>query len=142
MVAKNGFLRFWIRWSTWILVAFLVLYIYVVALYFVYSNQGRLEKFDRQDRHPLHDHGPSGASLLPRGFETPKDLEEFRQRRFEKARSRPVDVEGPGEGGEPVVLTPEEQAEADRLFPKETFNVVASNKMAMDRRIRDLRPAA
>lgn len=136
MLAKRGILRFWIRWSTWILVAFLAFYIYVVALYFVYSNHGRLESIARQDRHPLHDHGPSG------GFETPKDLEEFRQRRFEKARSRPADVAGPGEGGEPVVLTPEEQAEADRLFPKETFNVVASNKMAMDRRIRDLRPAA
>jgi hypothetical protein len=39
-------------------------------------------------------------------------------------------------------LTPEEQAEADKLFAKETFNVIASNKVAMDRRIRDLRHPA
>jgi len=38
-----------------------------------------------------------------------------------------------------VYLTPEEQAEADGLFAKETFNVIASNKVALDRRIRDNR---
>jgi len=38
-----------------------------------------------------------------------------------------------------VFLTAEEQAEADKLFAKETFNVIASNKVALDRRIRDNR---
>ena len=66
-------------------------------------------------------------------------VKEFRARRFRKAQSRSPDIEGPGEGGVGVVLTPEEQVEADRLFVKETFNVVASNKMAMDRRVRELR---
>ena len=42
----------------------------------------------------------------------------------------------------PVHLTKEEQAEADKLFAKETFNVIASNKVALDRRIRDNRPRA
>lgn len=46
---------------------------------------------------------------------------------------------GPGEGGEAVVLSPEEQKEADRLFNKEAFNIVASDKIAMDRRIPDTR---
>jgi len=41
-----------------------------------------------------------------------------------------------------VHLTAEEQAEADKLFAKETFNVIASNKVAMDRRIRDNRHPA
>ena len=67
---------------------------------------------------------------------------DFRQRRYQKAQERSTDIEGPGEGGVAVVLTPEEQKEADRLFPNETFNVVASNKMAMDRRIRDVRHPA
>ena len=39
-------------------------------------------------------------------------------------------------------LTAEEQAEADKLFAKETFNVIASNKVALDRRIRDNRHPA
>ena len=78
------------------------------------------------------------GTCRPRSVSRP-ELAAFRQRRYEKAQDRRPDVEGPGEGGVAVVLTPEEQKEADRLFPNETFNVVASNKMAMDRRIRDLR---
>jgi len=64
---------------------------------------------------------------------------EFREKRFAKAKTRSPDIQGPGEGGVGVVLSAEEQLEADRLFAKETFNVIASNKIAMDRRIRDLR---
>ena len=64
---------------------------------------------------------------------------EFREKRFAKAKSRSPDVQGHGEGGVGVILTAEEQVEADRLFAKETFNVIASNKMAMDRRVRELR---
>jgi len=66
-------------------------------------------------------------------------VREFRKERFNKAQSRSPAIKGPGEDGEPVILTAEEQAEADKLFAKETFNVIASNKVAMDRRIRDLR---
>lgn len=66
---------------------------------------------------------------------------EYRRARYKKALSRSPTITGPGEGGEPVYLTPEEQAEADKLFKKETFNVVASNKVALDRRIRDNRHA-
>jgi|SRR6218665_1054839 len=109
-------------------------------MYFVYTNQSRLEHYDRSVviQHPVHGHFPS--DMLPEGFDTWNDVMEFRKKRFLKAQSRPTDIQGPGEGGEPVLLTPEELAEADRLFEKETFNVIASNKMAMDRRIRDLRP--
>jgi len=64
---------------------------------------------------------------------------EYRRARYKKALSRSPDIQGPGEDGEPVHLTAEEQAEADKLFAKETFNVIASNKVALDRRIRDNR---
>jgi len=64
---------------------------------------------------------------------------EYRRARYKKALSRSPDIKGPGEDGEPVHLTAEEQAEADKLFAKETFNVIASNKVALDRRIRDNR---
>jgi len=64
---------------------------------------------------------------------------EYRQARYKKALARSPNILGPGEDGEPVVLTADEQAEADKLFAKETFNVVASNKVALDRRIRDNR---
>lgn len=114
-------------------------------MYFLYTNQSRLEHYDRSDvtQHPIHAHFPPDISnVLAEGFDSWNDVMEFRRKRFEKARNRPTDIQGPGEGGEPVSLSPEEQAEADRLFAKETFNVIASNKVAMDRRIRDLRPEA
>ena len=64
---------------------------------------------------------------------------EYRHARYKKALARSPSIRGPGEDGEPVRLTAEEQEEADKLFAKETFNVIASNKVAMDRRIRDNR---
>jgi len=64
---------------------------------------------------------------------------EYRRARYKKALSRSPDITGPGEDGTAVFLTDEEQAEADKLFAKETFNVIASNKVALDRRIRDNR---
>ena len=66
-------------------------------------------------------------------------VREFQRERYRKAQSRPANIQGPGEDGAAVHLTAEEQAEADKLFEKETFNVIASNKVAMDRRIPDLR---
>jgi len=66
---------------------------------------------------------------------------EFRKARYKKAQLRSPDITGPGEDGAPVYLTAEEQAEADKLFAKETFNVIASDKVALDRRIRDNRHA-
>lgn len=61
--------------------------------------------------------------------------------RFINAQNRPR-KEGPGEGGNAVHLSKEEQELADKLFAKETFNVIASNKVAMDRRLNDARPSA
>jgi len=66
---------------------------------------------------------------------------EYRHARYKKALARSPSIQGPGEDGAPVYLTQEEQAEADKLFKKETFNVIASNKVALDRRIRDNRHA-
>jgi len=118
-------------------VVFLGFYIYVVALYFLYSNQQRVVKYTENDVHPVHDHP---VVEMPEGFDSSEKIMLFRRLRFNKAQQRSPDIKGPGEDGEAVYLTAEEQKEADRLFEKETFNVIASNKVAMDRRIRDLRP--
>ncbi len=56
----------------------------------------------------------------------------------------PRDLEprsGPGEGGVPVHLEPSEKAEADRSVREFGFNMVASDKISLDRRIKDTRPA-
>ena len=65
---------------------------------------------------------------------TPNELGNYEPRRLEE-RS------GPGEGGVPVRLAPEEKAAADRSVGEFGFNMVASDKISLDRRIRDTRPA-
>ena len=62
----------------------------------------------------------------------------FRLERFIAAQNRPP-REGPGERGKGVVLTAEEQKIADTLFTNASFNVFASEKIAMDRSIPDTR---
>lgn len=55
----------------------------------------------------------------------------------------PVNLEprsGPGEGGVPVQLDPSEKSHADRTVAEFGFNMVASDKISLDRRIKDTRP--
>lgn len=47
---------------------------------------------------------------------------------------------GPGENGAAVSLTEEEMKQADTLMKKWFFNIVASDKVSMDRTIPDTRP--
>jgi polypeptide N-acetylgalactosaminyltransferase len=48
---------------------------------------------------------------------------------------------GPGEGGLPVVLDASDKSDGDRSVREYGFNMVASGKISMDRRIKDTRPA-
>lgn len=68
-----------------------------------------------------------------------RGLREFRMERFRKAQQRSKDISGPGEDGEPVLLTEEEQKKGEASLKKEFYNVIASEKVALDRRIPDLR---
>ena len=65
----------------------------------------------------------------------------FRQERYLRYQNRGK-VNGPGEYGGAVKLTAEEQKEANRIFDKEAFNLIASDKVALDRSIRDTRDPA
>ncbi len=47
---------------------------------------------------------------------------------------------GPGEGGVGVKLDASEKLAGDRSVAEYGFNMVASDKISMDRRIRDTRP--
>ena len=64
----------------------------------------------------------------------------FRMDRYIKAQNRPKN-DGPGENGASVQLTAEEQKIADGLFRKASFNVFASDKVALDRSVPDTRRA-
>ncbi|CAM4887854.1 unnamed protein product [Rotaria socialis] len=54
-------------------------------------------------------------------------------------KDRPTQT-GPGEGGIPVILSPDEEQAAQRTISQYGFNMVVSDKISMDRNIKDTRP--
>lgn len=58
--------------------------------------------------------------------------------RFEKYQRRGK-PNLPGENGAAVRLSSEDQKQADALFKKEAFNIIASDKVALDRSVKDVR---
>lgn len=126
------------------------LYIYVVALYFLYATTDRIQKGVHGDSPPVvvksgplyHDHdllkGPLPDGVDKSKFRNLAEVMVFRQKRFAEAQARPRSS-GPGENGAPVVLSEREQLKADQLFQKEAFNIIASDKIALNRSIADNR---
>lgn len=123
-----------------VIACFLTIYVNLFILYLIYYSSD-----DEESSHPIHRHDDPQAlprqpgHPLPAGFGSWEAVAEFRTQRFRKAAERQSVDGAPGENGWPVHLKPQEQAEADRLFSIETFNVVASNMVALDRLIPDTR---
>jgi len=73
----------------------------------------------------------------------PKIVEEevlrFRRVRYEKYQSSESSRTGPGEHGDGVHLEGAEKEKADSLMEKEAFNIVASDKISLERSVRDVR---
>lgn len=67
-----------------------------------------------------------------------EEIRLYRLQRYLSYQTRPP-REGPGENGAPVTLAPEEQKIADEKWKNASFNVVASDKIALDRAIPDTR---
>lgn len=63
----------------------------------------------------------------------------LRNKRFIEYREKESKRDGLGEKGRAVTLQGEEKALADSLFKKEAFNIIASDKIALDRSIPDVR---
>jgi hypothetical protein len=68
--------RICFKWSSWVLIGFLLLYIYVVALYFLYTNQTEVERYVLEEKerdiveHPVHNHLIADVRGLPKGFKS------------------------------------------------------------------------
>lgn len=63
--------------------------------------------------------------------------------RYERYNNRnKVNIDSPGENGGPVVLTGKDKSLADSLFKKEAFNIIASNRIALNRTVKDIRDPA
>ncbi|KAL3832393.1 hypothetical protein ACJMK2_024040 [Sinanodonta woodiana] len=76
--------------------------------------------------------------LTPKGLND-ADILKFRQERYLKYQKNEYLRTGPGEMGEAVNLEGEEKKLAESLFEKEAFNIIASDKIALDRSVRDVR---
>ena len=79
------------------------------------------------------------SKSLPTKVTFLEDVMEYRWKRFNANQVRPRNPDGPGEMGRGVVLTEEEDAKAQLSFKAESFNVIASDKVALDREIPDSR---
>ncbi|XP_041478614.1 polypeptide N-acetylgalactosaminyltransferase 1-like [Lytechinus variegatus] len=53
---------------------------------------------------------------------------------------KPVNLDGPGEMGKPVIIEPEKKAESERLWHINEFNLMASDRIALNRSLPDVRP--
>ena len=72
--------RICFKWSSWLLIGFLLFYIYAVALYFIYTSQSEVEKYVLDESeldingHPVHDHL---TAQLPSGFKSWSEVRQF-----------------------------------------------------------------
>jgi len=115
------------RHTRYFLAAFLLMYVFAVVLFFRTPPVAVDLSESSFDSHPKHNHDDIDRFVV------------FREKRFQAAQTKVHNLFLPGELGVAVVLNASEQAEADRLFLVETFNVIASNKVPMDRSIPDTR---
>ncbi|WAQ93812.1 GALT9-like protein [Mya arenaria] len=67
------------------------------------------------------------------------DMIKFRRERFERYKNSEGSRVGPGEKGMGVHLTGAEKEKADSLFEKEAFNIIASDKISLERSVKDIR---
>lgn len=67
------------------------------------------------------------------------EILQLRKKRYAEYHVAEDKREGAGERGKAVLLEGEEKTLADSLFKKEAFNIIASDKIALDRSIPDVR---
>ena len=63
----------------------------------------------------------------------------FRKERFLKYQTAENSRTGPGEKGAGVHLEGEEKELGEKLYEKEAFNIVASDKISLERSVKDVR---
>lgn len=74
-----------------------------------------------------------------RGLGYKEDILTLRWKRFHNYKASEPFRTGPGESGRPVEIQGPLKDEADSLFKKEAFNIIASDMVALDRSIPDTR---
>lgn len=74
-----------------------------------------------------------------RKLEVSEDVLKFRRARFETYQSNEKSRIGPGENGVGLHLHGEEKEKGDSLMDKEAFNIIASDKISLERSVKDVR---
>ncbi|CAC5414918.1 GALNT [Mytilus coruscus] len=69
------------------------------------------------------------------------ELLAFRKKRYLDYKSSESKRTGPGERGKAVILEGEEKALGEKLYKKEAFNIIASDKISLQRSVPDVRDA-
>ncbi|XP_063964614.1 polypeptide N-acetylgalactosaminyltransferase 1-like [Lytechinus pictus] len=69
-----------------------------------------------------------------------KWMNELPEERKQMDIPKPVNLDGPGEMGKPVIIEPEKKAESERLWHINEFNLMASDRIALNRSLPDVRP--
>lgn len=72
-------------------------------------------------------------------LEVGDEVLKFRRERFEKYQASEASRSGPGEHGQGVHLHGKEKETADSLMDKEAFNIIASDKISLERSVKDVR---
>ncbi|XP_060585105.1 probable N-acetylgalactosaminyltransferase 9 isoform X2 [Ruditapes philippinarum] len=104
---------------TWKLLSFIALVL--IVLYFFFGNKS-VNDFTRGSNNEV------GEEVL-----------KFRRERFEKYQASEAGRTGPGEKGLGLHLSGKEKEKADSLMDKEAFNIIASDKISLERSVRDVR---
>ena len=69
------------------------------------------------------------------------ELLAFRKKRYVEYKNSESKRTGPGEGGKGVNLEGEEKVLGEKLYKKEAFNIIASDKISLQRSVPDVRDA-
>ena len=106
-----------------------------VVIFFFLSAIGYLYISRTDESPPVRD---TDHSQKNEQIDVTNDISEYRRDRFIRYQSR-RSIYAPGENGAGVRLSKEEQDKADSLFEKEAFNIVASDKISLERSVKDTR---
>ncbi|XP_041367869.1 probable N-acetylgalactosaminyltransferase 9 [Gigantopelta aegis] len=98
--------------------------IFIICFYFVYTNWFTSWIWKATNR---------------RGIQVSDDILAVRNKRFADYQRTEKSRSGPGEYGTAVLLEGNEKVEAEKLMPKEAFNIIASDKISLERSLKDVR---
>ncbi|VDI62464.1 Hypothetical predicted protein, partial [Mytilus galloprovincialis] len=84
-------------------------------------------------------YGTQPPKIKSRQLNRNDELLAFRKKRYLDYKTSESKRTGPGEKGKAVILEGEEKALGEKLYKKEAFNIIASDKISLQRSVPDVR---